>query len=102
MPTGHRQSIAANIAKTTTHGFRATAITLLSGNKNHELHGLALPYYDRDLIEMQLAHTEKDKLRESYNRRDRYSRREEQHGMMQIYANLLDHLREQHSAKLAQ
>ena len=51
---------------------------------------------------MQLAHTEKDKLRESYNRRDRYSRREEQRGMMQIYANLLDHLREQHSAKLAQ
>lgn len=72
----------------------------LNGNKNHELCGSAMPYYDRDLIEMQLAHTEKDKVRESYNRRDPYSRREERRGMMQAYADYLDHLRQQHSAKL--
>lgn len=96
------QRIADDTAKTTTHGFRATASTLLNGNKNHELWGFVMPYYDRDLIEMQLAHTEKDKVRESYNRRDPYSRIEKRRGMMQTYADLLDHLREQYSARIVQ
>ena len=50
---------------------------------------------------MQLAHTEKDKVRESYNRRDPYSRIEERREMMQTYANLLDYLRDRHRKKLA-
>ncbi len=95
------KSIAGDTAQTTTHGFRATASTFLNGNKNHELPGFAMPYYDRDLIEMQLAHTEKDKVRESYNRRDPYSRIEERREMMQTYANLLDYLRDRHRTKLA-
>ena len=94
------KSIAGDTAQTTTHGFRATASTFLNGNKNHELPGFAMPYYDRDLIEMQLAHTEKDKVRESYNRRDPYSRIEERREMMQTYANLLDYLRDRHRKQL--
>ena len=77
------------------------AMAFLNGNKNHEMSGFAMPYYDRDLIEMQLAHTEKDKVRESYNRRDPYSRIEERREMMQTYANLLDYLRDRHRTKLA-
>jgi integrase len=63
----------------TAHGFRATASTRLN-----EL-GWA-----PDLIELQLAHSDKDKVRAVYNRAERLEERRE---MMQSWANYLDSLR---------
>lgn len=60
----------------TPHGFRATASTILN-----EM-GFA-----SDLIERQLAHSDRDKTRASYNHAQFLERRAE---MMQGYANLLD------------
>ena len=77
----------------TTHGFRAMASTILNGNKTHEIKGFDLPAYDPDLIEIQLSHAEDNKIRKAYNRRDPYARIQERRVMLQIYADLLEHLK---------
>jgi len=69
----------------TGHGFRSMASTLLNER------GFA-----PDVIELQLAHQEKNKTRAAYNRAQRLAERRE---MMQAWADYLDGLR---SAKLAQ
>jgi integrase len=63
----------------TAHGFRATASTLLN-----EM-GVA-----PDLIELQLAHAERNKVRAAYNRAQRLAERRQ---MMQRWADYLDELR---------
>jgi len=63
----------------TAHGFRATASTLLN-----EM-GVA-----PDLIELQLAHAERNKVRAAYNRAQRLAERRQ---MMQRWAEYLDELR---------
>ena len=60
------------------HGFRATASTLLNEMR-----------YRSDLIERQLAHAERDKVRASYNQAQYLPERKE---MMQEWANHLDAL----------
>lgn len=82
----------------TTHGFRAMASTILNGNKTHEIKGFDMPPYDPDLIEIQLSHAENNKIRKAYNRRDPYVRIQERREMLQVYADLLDHLRRQYKA----
>lgn len=77
----------------TTHGFRAMASTILNGNKTHEIKGFNLPPYDPELIEIQLSHAESNKIRKAYNRRDPYVRIQERREMLQIYADLLNHLK---------
>ncbi|MGE4311435.1 tyrosine-type recombinase/integrase, partial [Desulfovibrio sp.] len=77
----------------TTHGFRAMASTILNGNKTHEIKGFDLPSYDPDLIEIQLSHAEDNKIRKAYNRRAPYARIQERRKMLQIYADLLEHLK---------
>ncbi|MDL2272808.1 integrase arm-type DNA-binding domain-containing protein [Desulfovibrio sp. OttesenSCG-928-I05] len=85
-----------------THGFRSMFSTIMNGNKTHEIKdkGFDLPPFDRDLIEIQLAHSEKDKIRKAYNRRDPYVRVHERRNMLQTYADLLDHLRTQHRGQV--
>ena len=61
------------------HGFRATASTLLNER------GFA-----PDLIELQLAHAERNKVRAAYNRAQRLNDRRQ---MMQQWADYLDELR---------
>ncbi len=63
----------------TTHGFRAMASTLLNEQGWHP-----------DLIELQLAHAERDEVRAAYNRAQRLDERRK---MMQAWANYLDTLR---------
>ena len=63
----------------TTHGFRATASTMLNES------GVA-----PDLIELQLAHAERNKVRAAYNRAQRLAERRQ---MMQRWADKLDELR---------
>jgi integrase len=63
----------------TAHGFRATASTLLNER------GIA-----PDLIELQLAHAERNKVRAAYNRAQRLADRRQ---MMQQWADYLDELR---------
>ncbi|MDD2893403.1 MAG: integrase arm-type DNA-binding domain-containing protein [Halothiobacillaceae bacterium] len=65
----------------TGHGFRAMARTLLD-----EVHG-----FNRDAIELQLAHQIKDPLGRAYNRTKHLSERKR---MMQTWADYLDALRE--------
>ena len=84
----------------TTHGFRAMASTILNGNKTHEIKGFDLPPFDPDLIEIQLSHAENNKIRKAYNRRDPYVRIQERRAMLQVYADLIDHLRQRY--KIAQ
>jgi integrase len=62
----------------TAHGFRATASTLL-----HEAG------FDSRLIEMQLAHQDRNKSRASY---DHSSRLPERRQMMQSWADMLDEM----------
>ncbi|HWG77017.1 MAG TPA: integrase arm-type DNA-binding domain-containing protein [Steroidobacteraceae bacterium] len=62
-----------------THGFRATASTMLNES------GVA-----PDLIELQLAHAERNKVRAAYNRAQRLAERRQ---MMQRWADYLDELR---------
>ena len=64
----------------TTHGFRAMASTLLNERGYHP-----------DLIELQLAHAERNEVRAAYNRAVRLSERRE---MMQDWADYLDTLRQ--------
>lgn len=77
----------------TTHGFRAMASTILNGDKTHEIKGSDLPAYDPDLIELQLSHAEDNKIRKAYNQRDPYARIQERREMLQVYADLLKHLK---------
>ncbi len=64
----------------TAHGFRTIASTQLN-----ELG------WSPDVIELQLAHTERNKVRAAYNRAERLAERRE---MMQAWADYLDRLRE--------
>ena len=64
----------------TAHGFRSTAST--------QLNEMGFP---PDIIELQLAHAERNKVRAAYNRAERLADRKK---MMQTWANYLDALRE--------
>jgi integrase len=64
----------------TWHGFRAMAST--------RLNELGFP---PDIIELQLAHKERDKVRAAYNRAERLA---ERRSMMQQWADYLDGLRD--------
>ena len=64
------------------HGFRSLASTLLNEQG-----------YNRDLIERQLAHCEKNRVRASYNHAQYLPERKK---MMQEWANYLDRLRNAH------
>lgn len=64
----------------TAHGFRTTASTLLNEQGFHP-----------DLIELQLAHKERNKTRATYNKSERLP---ERRAMMQQWARYLDALRE--------
>ena len=63
----------------TAHGFRTMASTLLNETGVHP-----------DLIELQLAHAERNTVRAAYNRAQRLAERRE---MMQCWADYLDKLR---------
>jgi integrase len=63
----------------TSHGFRTTASTLLNEQG-----------FPPDVIELQLAHKERNKVRAAYNRAQRL---EERRKMMQAWADYLDGLR---------
>jgi integrase len=63
----------------TTHGFRSVASTLLNEQG-----------FPPDVIELQLAHRERNKVRAAYNRAQRL---EERRKMMQAWANYLDALK---------
>lgn len=64
----------------TAHGFRSIASTLLNEQGWHP-----------DLIELQLAHKERNKVRAAYNRAQRLDERRK---MMQAWADFVDGLRE--------
>jgi len=66
-------------AEMTAHGFRTMASTLLNEQGVHP-----------DLIELQLAHAERNTIRAAYNRAQRLAERRE---MMQTWADYLDKLR---------
>ena len=70
---------AASKDEMTGHGFRALASTCLNEQGWHP-----------DLIELQLAHAERNKVRAAYNRAQRLSERRQ---MMQAWADHLDALR---------
>jgi len=63
----------------TAHGFRAMASTSLNEQG-----------WNPDLIELQLAHVERNKVRAAYNRATRLAERRQ---MMQTWADYLDALR---------
>jgi integrase len=63
----------------TGHGFRSMASTLLNEQG-----------FPPDVIELQLAHTERNKVRAAYNKAQRLPERRK---MMQAWANYLDALR---------
>jgi integrase len=65
--------------RTTGHGFRATASTILNGDLG----------FKPDAIERQLAHIEQNKSRKPYNRAEYLP---ERRAMMQVWADLLDEL----------
>lgn len=62
----------------TTHGFRHTASTMLNGMR-----------FNADVIEMQLAHLDADRVRRTYNQADLLPERT---AMMQAWSNYLDSL----------
>lgn len=66
----------------TAHGFRSTASTLLNEQG-----------FPPDVIELQLAHVEKNKVRGAYNKAQRMAVRRD---MMQKWADYLDALRQGH------
>jgi integrase len=68
------------------HGFRATASTLL-----HELG------WDSQLIELQLAHSDRNKVRAAYNRAERLADRK---NLMQAWSDYLDGLRADNTANV--
>ncbi len=66
--------------KFSAHGFRGTASTILNEMG-----------YRPDVIERQLAHTDKNKVRASYNRAEYLQDRK---NMMQEWANFIDSLQD--------
>ena len=64
----------------TVHGFRAAASTVLNGLR-----------YDKDLIELQLSHLDKDRIRAVYNHAERLDERRE---LLQVWADWLDAARD--------
>src|ERR1044071_6973019 len=70
------------IDEMTGHGFRAMASTCLNEQGWHP-----------DLIELQLAHAERNKVRAAYNRAERLAERRQ---MMQAWADYLAALRNEH------
>jgi integrase len=66
-------------SRTTAHGFRSTASTILNENN-----------FGSDIIERQLAHTERNSVRASYNHAQYLDKRRE---MMQWWADYLDKTR---------
>ena len=66
----------------TAHGFRATASTWLNESK----------LFDADVIEAQLAHQERNKVRRIYNRAEYWDERVR---MMQWWADEIDRLRQE-------
>jgi integrase len=71
----------------TSHGFRSMASTLLNEQGWHP-----------DLIELQLAHAERNKVRAAYNKAQRLGERRK---MMQAWADYLDQLRAGKKVELA-
>ena len=69
--------------KTTIHGLRATASTILNESGYHA-----------DVIERQLAHVEKNKVRAAYNHADYLP---ERRAMMQWWADYLDAKQNDHN-----
>jgi integrase len=69
------------IGRMVSHGFRGMASTILNENK-----------FRSDVIEKQLAHQERNKVRGAYNRAEYLEERTE---MMQWYADYLDNLKNQ-------
>jgi integrase len=69
----------AAITEMTGHGFRSLASTCLNEQGYHP-----------DLIELQLAHAERNKVRAAYNKAQRPPERRK---MMQSWSDYLDHLR---------
>ncbi len=70
----------------TTHGFRTLAST--------RLNELGFP---PDIIELQLAHSERNKVRAAYNRAERLA---ERRAMMQKWADYLDALKSDKQSKV--
>lgn len=66
-------------SRTTTHGFRATASTILNEHN-----------FNSDVIELQLSHAQRNKVRASYNFATKLTDR---HHMMQWWADYLEKLR---------
>jgi integrase len=91
-PRKHGKSIAANqfnyalremgftSNEHVAHGFRAMASTILNESGKWPV----------DVVELQLAHVERNKVRRAYNRAERWSERVE---LMQWYADRIDELR---------
>jgi len=71
----------------TSHGFRSMASTFLNEQRVHP-----------DLIELQLAHVERNTVRAAYNRAQRLA---ERRVMMQNWADYLDKLRATSDASVA-
>ena len=63
-------------SRTTTHGFRATASTILNEHN-----------FNSDVIELQLSHAQRNKVRASYNFATKLLDR---HRMMQWWADYLE------------
>jgi integrase len=63
----------------TSHGFRHTASTLLNERD-----------YDADVIELQMAHMSKDRIRATYNKAQWMEKRKQ---MMQEWADYLDKIK---------
>jgi integrase len=72
----------------TAHGFRATASTLLNGELG----------YDSALVELQLGHAPRDRVAGIYDRSQRISERRE---LMQRWADYLDQLKSEATARAA-
>ncbi|MEJ2124709.1 MAG: integrase arm-type DNA-binding domain-containing protein [Alphaproteobacteria bacterium] len=69
-------------SRMTGHGFRAVASTIFNEQRSEGRHS-----FDRDAIERQLAHVERNKVRGAYNRAEYIITRRE---MMQWWADYLD------------
>jgi integrase len=74
------RSIGYSRDEMTAHGFRSLASTLLNEQG-----------WNPDLIELQLAHKERNKVRAAYNRAQRLAERRQ---MMQAWADYLVRLKE--------
>jgi integrase len=73
-------------SKATSHGLRATASTILNEARRKRGHEW-VRMWDRDAIERQLAHAERNKVRGAYHRSEYMEERTE---LMQWWADYLD------------